>query len=62
MNDANHTNTFELGPYSRAEIAEEALREIASYHADELREWQEENAADMVEIAQRALSRVGRVR
>lgn len=31
-----------------------ALREIASYNPDELREWEEENAADMVEIARKA--------
>jgi len=35
---------------------EEALKEIASYNAAELREWKEENAADMVDIATRALA------
>lgn len=35
---------------------EDALRSIASYNADELREWEEENAADMVEIADQALT------
>lgn len=32
-----------------------ALHEIASYNADELVEWGEENAADMVHIARAAL-------
>ena len=31
--------------------AEKALAEIASYNSAELREWGEDNAADMVEIA-----------
>lgn len=33
-----------------------ALEEIASYNADELRGWEEENAADAVEIAQKAVA------
>jgi hypothetical protein len=33
-----------------------ACREIATYNADELREWEEENAADMVDIARAALT------
>lgn len=32
-----------------------ALNEIASYNADELRDWGEENAADLVEIARRVV-------
>jgi hypothetical protein len=34
-----------------------ACREIASYNAAELREWEEENAADMVDLAAAALTR-----
>jgi hypothetical protein len=36
-----------------------ALKEIASYNADELRGWEEENAADMVDIARAALEKAG---
>ena len=34
---------------------DKTLREIASYNASELRSWEEDNAADMVEIARKAL-------
>lgn len=33
-----------------------ALHEIASYNAEELREWGEQNAADMVEMAREQLA------
>lgn len=40
----------------RADRLEGALREIASYNTADLRNWEEENAADCVETARAALS------
>jgi len=39
--------------------AVDALRSIASYNAPELREWEEENAADMCEEATKFLAIYG---
>ncbi len=40
----------------RATVARTALEAIASYNADELRSWGEENAGDMVDTARKALA------
>jgi hypothetical protein len=58
MNDANHTNTFELGPYSRAEIAEEALRRIVEDDVPGEGDW----SICVTEFARETLERISGVR
>jgi len=43
---------------ARLNKALSALREIASYNSDELREWKEENAADMCDRARAAIAEI----